>query len=134
MKLVQDMKFIQVVIPLTIGILIYFLFREVPIIDNYRFFPIIKGSEATWVSTNLPDALWLYSLNSAIVCIWNHNEKISIIVWLNISLFFSIFMEFLQLINFIDGTFDFNDIFFYILSSIIFFQLNISFSDKYLRK
>lgn len=73
-----------------------------------------------WVIYNLPDALWLFSYLLYIDAIWSnsfHNSLYKLFFW-SIPIF-SILLEFLQLANFIPGTFDIVDIMFYIISVLL---------------
>lgn len=68
---------------------------------------------------NLPDALWLFSLQLVLLIIWDFQFSKSSVLWLLGVFCFATFLELLQLIHLIKGTYDANDLISYALASII---------------
>ena len=123
----QNLKIIlfQILTPITIGILLYAFFREIPLLDPLnKTFPLIEKKQNKWIENSLPDGLWLYSLNASFLLIWKPIEKLNLIIWTSIAFLLSISFEFLQYYEFIDGTFDIIDLFFYTISLISFIVIN----------
>jgi hypothetical protein len=118
-------KLLQIILPISLGVIIYALFREVPIIDpEGDLFPFLGKHYNHWLIGSLPDGLWLYSLNASFLFIWNKYENRNLLFWICISLLISISIEFLQSMRIVNGTFDFNDICLYIAASTLFLIIN----------
>ena len=81
---------LNVILPLFTGGFIYLLFRSERLImfDWIRFlgfkesldllrndFNSLKSFIPNWVLFSLPDGLWVYSFSSAIIIIWNDNNR-----------------------------------------------------------
>ena len=105
---------------LLLGILIYLLFRSDNLIYNNFFYSPIKLSiEINSKLTNfliysLPNGLWSLSYSQLIFHI--HKVKsLKTILLSSVMLFLGISIEILQIQGFINGTFDFYDIFSYII-------------------
>jgi hypothetical protein len=77
-----------------------------------------------WIIYSLPDGLWIFSLESTLLIIWqNKLNKHSVIFILCLPLLM-ISSEVAQYFNFIQGTFDFSDLLAYIFGfslSLLFF-------------
>ena len=120
---------INVIFPLVFGVIIYVIFRD----DSIRLFEwlnnlgfvntidsikettaILKNHTPAWVYYSLPDGLWIYSLTSAFLLIWNPIYGIKKILAL-IPLIFGLMIELAQEKKIINGTFDFQDVSFLIL-------------------
>lgn len=127
--------FIHILLPLFFGGLIYILFRstnlrmfewfnfiglEDIIFKSRAFFSIFKKYLPNWFYFSLPDALWIYSFNSAIITYWN-NKKDKLKIWIVIPFTFGIIIEIFQCFKLFPGTFDYLDLIF----SITFFSLSI---------
>jgi hypothetical protein len=105
---------------LLLGILIYLLFRPDNLIYNNFFSSPIKLSiEINSKLTNfliysLPNGLWSLSYSQLIFHI-NKVKSLKTILLSSVMVFFGISIEILQIHGFINGTFDFYDIFSYII-------------------
>ena len=141
--------FVHVFFPLFIGCCIYLLFRE----DSILFFNWVEKINLyqilikirkflnpdglvfyNWMTQILPDALWCYSYNSLFFIILNKRIDFKNIYLFCIPLFIAITLEFCQYLSLINGTFDFYDIFAYILSvflSSILLTKTINKNEKY---
>lgn len=127
----SNQKKILVFLPVILGGLLYILFRS----DNllmFKWFEYINIKKtiflirnninfhpSDWIIYNLPDGLWLFSYTSLMINIWKNKMNYESIFWIFIVPFIAILSEFLQLFNLISGTFDFIDLLFYILGTII---------------
>jgi hypothetical protein len=121
----------NIMIPLFVGVFIYFLFRGVPFLNT---FPLLNRENSSsfllsFCLFNLPDGLWLYALLSSLYFIWKNENTIIKYSWLICVIILSIATEYLQLKKIIIGTFDYFDILNYIFSALIFF-FHIFFSSK----
>jgi hypothetical protein len=111
---------IHVLMPISIGIIIYMLFRGIPIIDPHgNIFPIWTIKVPEWAMYNIPDGLWMYSLLFCTSMIWAHEKSYTHYGWLTIILILSITSEFLQKWGLITGTFDLQDIYAYLIATTI---------------
>jgi hypothetical protein len=109
---------LNIIAPFCLGFLIYVIFRSNSIFNIVDKDLIEIWNIPEWIKFNLPDGLWLYSLNSIIILIWEYKSRFALIFWLSFSTSISIIIEFLQLHQIIRGTFDINDIFAYLISII----------------
>jgi hypothetical protein len=119
----------HVFLPLAVGSLIY-LFRcndviAVKIIDQIFLYmksgylvDCQKPISDAWILYSLPDGLWLYALTSAMLIIWGHYDRKSII-WIISGLLIALISEVLQYTNSIPGTFDPVDVIFYMLAFVL---------------
>ena len=62
-----------------------------------------------WIYFSLPDGLWVYSLTSILLIIWNNQYKTAK-MWLLIPLLFGPLIEISQGLKIFSGTFDFLDL------------------------
>ena len=99
--------FLNVVLPILLGILIYYFAG--------------KFSLNKYIRNQLPDGLWAYSLVSSILIIWD--RKITAI-WIIIIFIFFILFEGLQYFKIINGTADMVDIITYFIFASIALILN----------
>jgi hypothetical protein len=85
-----------------------------------------------WFKYSLPDGLWLFSYTVLMLEIWKQRINKESLFWIFILPFIALFSEFLQLFKVIPGTFDFIDLIFYSLGTILpFYQPNVLiFSNK----
>ncbi len=120
-------------LPLLIGGLIYILFRTESLV-MFKWFtfinidhPIELLRETTipimenfpsWFIYSFPDALWIFSYMSITLLIWRNEINKQNYFWIFIMPIISILSEVGQLLNIIPGTFDFIDLFFYVLGFI----------------
>lgn len=123
----------HVLFPLSFGILIYLSFRCKSIII-YRWFDVFEISNLfeslrnylfqynshlpAWLIYSLPDALWVYALISTLFIVWG-KDFLKLKFWLIVSLLIAPLLEFLQFLKFFPGTFDFVDLLFYLIGSIL---------------
>lgn len=104
---------------LSIGILIYCLFRKQSILHFNTNFQNIPD----WIIYNLPDGLWTYSFTSFNILIWKNEKSKAKRIWILLPLIISLLFEVSQyILGF--GTFDNKDIIWcicgYILSMIFY--------------
>lgn len=119
--------------PLILGGLIYIAFRS----QNLKMFTwfnnvgldklilAIRISTVTrinfpkWVVYNLPDGLWICSAILINAVIWNSKINTRNLIWYLTIPLIAILAEFFQRFNLISGTYDFLDLIFYLLFTII---------------
>ena len=111
-------------VPLLVGILIYVFLRPDNLIYNDLFSSPIKIKINTnskvvgFLIYSLPNGLWSMSFSQLIFHIYKI-RTLKIIILSSIMLFVGIIIELLQYQSFMNGTFDINDIFSYIMSYLI---------------
>jgi len=134
-----------VLTPLFLGGLIYILFRTENLVYNnwiqvdFSYFYVLNNIKyggqlydflPVWFVYSLPDGLWIFSLNSFIILLWNREVTLSLFVWLLAIILLAMCHELLQKFNIIRGTFDIYDMIFYliggILPPIIFMKIKIN--------
>ena len=76
-----------------------------------------------WVKFSLPDGIWLYSLTSLMIIIWERDSSISKYFWFLIIPILGLSAEFGQSINIVPGTYDKNDLIFCLFATITPFLL-----------
>ena len=119
---------VNVFFPLVIGSFIYLLLRcnnvyFIDIAENMFFmnldqiagYTCQKVITSEWITNNLPDGLWVYSLTSLMIIIWQ-NYTLTSLVWICSGLLIAILSEFCQAIGLLSGTYDQIDIVFYLLA------------------
>lgn len=121
---------LHILLPVMSGIMIYALWRGIPMIDSSReILPVLSAKYAPdWIIYNLPDGLWCYAFLSAIFLIWKAPSA-SHFLWLGLAIGVALLSEVLQAYNFIHGTFDWNDLIAYTVAVAI-FCLNFRCSNK----
>ena len=104
------------------------------IIQNIRTLTIVyRIYFPDWFIYSLPDGLWLFSYSTLSLFIWKNRISRENIIWIIIVPIIVIFSEFGQLANIVAGTFDFNDIVFYMIGAILpilFYTENFNFKNK----
>ena len=111
-------------VPLLVGILIYIFLRPDNLIYNDLFSSPIKikintnSKVVNFLVYSLPNGLWSMSFSQLIFHIYKI-RSLKTILLSSVMLFVGIIIELLQYQSFINGTFDFNDIFSYIISYLI---------------
>lgn len=117
---------VYVVLPLVIGIAIYWLARP-RAINIFNWFKAVYPSVLInkpylsvsnipdWLLYNSPDFLWIFSFTSLLLIIWNKKITRKNTFYLLIPCIFAILHEFGQLFSLVDGTFDKVDLLFYLL-------------------
>ena len=111
-------------VPLLVGILIYIFLRPDDLIYNDLFSSPIKikintnSKVVNFLVYSLPNGLWSMSFSQLIFHIYKI-RSLKTILLSSIMLFVGIMIELLQYQSFMNGTFDINDIFSYIMSYLI---------------
>ena len=111
-------------LPLLVGILIYIFLRPDDLIYNDLFSSPIKikintnSKVVNFLVYSLPNGLWSMSFSQLIFHIYKI-RSLKTILLSSIMLFVGIMIELLQYQSFMNGTFDINDIFSYIISYLI---------------
>lgn len=128
----------NVVLPILLGGYIYISFRSesllmfswfkklqlYDLIIDYRSFSISYiDNFPEWFYYSLPDGLWMYSITSSVILIWNHNSKY-LIFWLCIIFFLGVIIELLQFFQWHEGTFDVIDLFFVFIAFLLSLLIN----------
>ena len=111
-------------VPLLVGILIYIFLRPDNLIYNDLFLSPIKinintnSKLVSFLIYSLPNGLWSMSFTQLIFHIYKI-RTLKIIILSSTMLFVGIIIELLQYQSFMNGTFDINDIFSYIMLYLI---------------
>lgn len=127
-------QFQHIFIPLSIGCVLYILFRA----DGslmFKWFDILGLSKMlnqshfitfpfrqiipTWAIYSLPDALWTYSLTTTMIFNWNSTFNKSSCPWILIGPFLAILSELAQYLGLLKGTFDIVDLIICFIASIL---------------
>ena len=125
--------FVQAGFPLSIGGLIYILFRTdsllmfrwldmlgaTAFIQSCRKYMIDRLNLPDWIIFSLPDALWVFSFTSLMLIIWHGKFSYNSIFWLLLAPIIGLFSELGQLVGIIPGTFDIIDLLLILLSAIL---------------
>ena len=117
---------LQVVLPVTVGGLIYLLFRP-PVLLMFDWAKSLGVGSAImearglatplvaympgWLTNSLPNGLWAFSLACAMRWIWFSDPRLSVLVPTAIVLILGVFPEVLQGLGSLPGTFDLFDLF-----------------------
>lgn len=115
---------------LIFGILIYLFFRT----ESLKVFSWLKIVRINFINTNfrkstfqigkslpdwflfsLPDGLWTFSYVCLMLYIWKNEISKQNLIWITLIPLIAIFSEIAQIFHLIKGTFDINDLIFYIL-------------------
>lgn len=113
-KRITDVS-LNVMLPLLLGSLIYFLGRDGGLV------PLLKNHAA--------DGLWAYAFISALLIIWHRNLPP---YWLLIVCFVAVLFEFLQYKGFVEGVGDWTDAAVYLVFILLGYLLNNTFKRLYL--
>ena len=117
---------LHVLLPLIVGVSIYFVFRGIPFLGFHSFLNVSGNTPImAFFLFNLPDGLWLFALLSAISQIWGESTKRWF--WIITVFILAISSEFLQTLHIIPGTFDWYDIATYCCIFLIFNLLQSNF-------
>lgn len=121
---IKTITYSMIISSLIFGLLIYLGFRDNLIINKLIHGMIIKdyclsASLPNWFVYSLPDALWMFALILLIVTIWDFDFTKSCIAWIIISFLTGVLFEILQKLKMINGTFDYIDLIFMIIASIL---------------
>lgn len=131
---INQIKYIiaWVIMPLTFGGLIYITSRPKSLL-MFKWFNSLNIARITnairaefmhlnypyWVKYNLPDFLWVFSLTSLLLIIWNKQIRRENIYYIILPLCIGLLTEIGQFAHILTGTFDIFDIIFYILGGIV---------------
>ncbi len=83
-----------------------------------------------WIRNYTPDFLWIFSLTSFIIIIWQSESKEQKLIF-TLPLIIAFIFEFSQKYNLVSGTFDILDLFVYIVGFITSILLNIKFNKNF---
>tara|TARA_B100002051_G_C16742557_1_gene645244 strand:- start:5050 stop:5469 length:420 start_codon:yes stop_codon:yes gene_type:complete len=114
----------HVVIPILIGSSIYLIYRSETLImfgwfnalgvsdlvSKLRNFSLFNSQIPLWIKYSLPDGLWVYSLTSLMIIIWQDVKSKSKYYWIASSIIIAIVIELGQYLRLIPGTYDILDI------------------------
>ena len=124
----KEFILLNVIAPVLIGAILYYLFFPeavfVRLIDNllgssYHIPVNVDNILIKLIRFYLLDFLWAYALMSAVILIFKNDRRVFVII-----LIFEIFLELIQLLPSIRGTFDVCDIGIEILASILVIKLS----------
>lgn len=124
----KEFILLNVIAPVLIGAILYYLFFPeavfVRLIDNllgssYHIPVNVDNILIKLIRFYLLDYLWAYALMSAVILIFKNDSRVFVII-----LIFEIFLELIQLLPSIRGTFDVCDIGIEILASILVIKLS----------
>jgi hypothetical protein len=73
---------------------------------------------------SLPSALWLFSALNFFLMVWKFEINRSNFYWFALPLMYCLVLELLQKTHRTDGTYDSNDVVFYLLATVVFFIIN----------
>lgn len=130
-KMITNKEMIyHIIFPIIVGGIIYIIFRPTTLL-MFSWFDLFKLTDIifflrskfhgvsiylfSWIIYSLPNGLWSYSLTYIMLAIWKNSEKKYKFIWYITSLILGIGGEFLQYFKVINGVFEMNDIFFYII-------------------
>ena len=124
---------LAVMLPLSIGAVVYVFLRSDSIILNqwviswakelglseglYRLRALLSGTLPNRLGDSLPDGLWLFACTYCMQHLW-HRHKGGMI-WCLMPLVLALAHEFAQLLAILSGTFDWQDVGFYLLSYLL---------------
>jgi hypothetical protein len=121
-----------ILLPMLSGLLIYLSSRSESIFLNQWISKINQGKVLTffqnlipgnllpqWIKFSLPDALWMLSLTTLVLFIWDFKLHKKSMLWVGSTILCGIVLEILQLFGFIRGTFDVLDLLFLIIAGSI---------------
>ena len=123
----------NVIFPMLIGGFIYIFFRE-PSLLMFKWFDYLQLNDfifylreeylfnlttPDWIIYNLPDGIWIYSLTSLMLIVWNNHKSSFKYFWILVGPLLGISAEICQYFYIISGTFDIIDLIFCIVASIL---------------
>ncbi|WP_306618205.1 hypothetical protein [Chryseobacterium ginsenosidimutans] len=97
---------------------------------------LITPKLSEWFLFSFPDSLWVFSYVCLMLGIWKGAISTPNLFWIGIVPFIAICTELGQLIGFVQGTFDFLDIIFYIIGGfmpLLLFKKSITYNLKFLQ-
>ena len=88
-----------------------------------------------WFMFSLPDALCMLSLSLSMLNFWKNESYRSLMIWSILIPFIALLWEFAQYFNFLKGTFDWVDIYCYLIATaLIFLKLKTIIYEKTITK
>lgn len=121
--------FVNIILPLVIGTLIYAFFRGIPLINMQALSDL---NPPQFIIYNVPDALWFYALLSSVIFIWEYKASKNFIGWFVFVVLLCLLSEIFQLMKLIPGTFDYKDLIVYIITGLLsLLQLKKSYKSYY---
>ena len=122
-KSILNKASLNIILPLFLGVLIYTFFTGNRFIGLRHWDPTASAQIKVpiWVKNNLPDGLWMYALLSFLFYI--HEQKMTkhFLAWMLLAIVMSFFLEILQAIHIMPGTFDWYDLLAYLVATFVFF-------------
>ena len=125
---------LNVLTPLILGGFIYVMYGSKNLLMNKflgfisTYFNHFKHNiiilKPIWILNNLPDGLWVYSVTSYLLMIWNFKINFQNILWISSGFLIMFIAEIMQKFKLLIGTFDYYDL----LAIIIGFSLPIIFN------
>lgn len=122
---------ILAILSITVGGLIYVSFRPEPMlmykwIDTLNLNPFVYRlreltsnlNSSSFVKYNLPNGLWATAYTLIMVSVWTSVQKGNV-VWFILIPLIAVISEFMQLLTFVHGRFDWIDILCYIIPTLI---------------
>lgn len=118
--------FLNVILPIFLGITIYVYCRGFYFIDpKQKLFPLFHYSKLpNWIIYNLPDGLWFYALLSTLSIVWKEYSSKYFVMWLLLAIILTYLSEISQAFHIIPGTFDWYDLLAYTIALLIFYSFN----------
>lgn len=123
---------LMIVLPMLTGLLIYLSTRSESIFLNQWIATLNQGKVLAffqnlipgnllpqWIKFSLPDALWMLSLTTLVLFIWDFKLHKKSMLWVLATIFCGIAMEIFQWFGFIRGTFDVLDLLFLVIAASI---------------
>jgi len=129
------------IIPVIVGFLIYFFFRERNLFWNtyllnsyFDYEAIFKYHHGNQVQKfliyNFPNSLWIFSFTVSLGLVWKDSKSILKYIYLIIPLFVAILSESFQKIGYFSGTFDYLDVIAYVIGALNGILICYKFSNK----
>jgi hypothetical protein len=126
--------FVQVILPMFVGGLIYITWRS-DRLTMFEWFHLIGIDETiqTWRTLFLPtreylpnvllysgpDGAWVYSMTAFFSLIWANTRTLAAFLWTHLAFTLGLGSELLRLFDFVPGTFDILDAVFYTLAWLV---------------
>jgi hypothetical protein len=112
--------FFLVLLPILLGTCIYATTRPQATLLFSKTSLTKTISVPGWITNNLPDGLWFYSLLNSLFLIWGHPKNIAAWSWFVLTTLAVFLSEFAQRFHFIRGTFDIYDLTAYLIALLVF--------------
>lgn len=107
----------HVFLPLFLGGMIYWAARPNILAFSHSAIQPFGWAEylPDWLVFNVPDGLWSYALLSLTFILWQNSRSLNALLWLLIAFSLGILLEIAQYLRLISGTFDWLDVFTYLI-------------------